>query len=78
MQVNNQGGKEKTFIQTGRRGGDGQLERRECTAWQQLKDQADEAAATRGQVASHLHMDKPGGTTGSETVRAIQGSSAGK
>ena len=50
----NQGVKEETFIQTGRRGGDRQLGQRGCTAKQQQVDWE----------VPHLHADKPGGTTG--------------
>ena len=42
---NNQGVKEETFIQIGRRGGDGQSGWRGCVARQQLEDWAVEAAA---------------------------------
>ena len=51
----NQGVKEETFIQTGRRGGDGQLGQRGLTARWQLEDPE----------LPHLRADKPGGTTGS-------------
>ena len=49
---NNQGVKEETFIQTGRRGGDGQPGQRGLVASQRLVDQ----------VVPHLHADKLGGT----------------
>ena len=54
MEVHNQGVKEKTFIQTGRRGRDGQPEGRGLSARWQLA----------GRVILHLHADKLGGTTG--------------
>ena len=63
----NQGEKEDTFIQTSRKGEDGQRGKRGLTARQWLEDRA----------VPHLRMDKPGGTTG-ETDHATQGSSAGK
>ena len=50
---NNQGVKEETFMQTCRRGGDGQLGRRGLTAKQWLEDQ----------VVPHSCADKLGGTT---------------
>ena len=49
----NQGIKEETFIQTGRRSGDGQLgQRRHVATWQMAE-----------WVVPHLHAKKPGGTT---------------
>ena len=53
----------KTFIQTSRRGGDGQLGQRRCWARQWLVEQAGEAAAG-GLGSPTLGVDKPGGTTG--------------
>ena len=50
----NEGVKEETFIQTGRKCGDRQLGKRGSSARQQLEDQA----------VQHLCEDKPGGTTG--------------
>ena len=50
----NQGIKEETFIQTGRKGGDWQPERRGLTARQWLADW----------VVSHSHAGKLEGTTG--------------
>ena len=50
---NNQGIKEETFIQTGRRGRDGQLGWKGLTARQQLEDGVGEAVAGRpGEVAA--------------------------
>ena len=51
---NSQAVKEETFIQTGRKGGDGQLGWRGHMARWWLEDQA----------VPHLHVDKPGGITG--------------
>ena len=51
---NNQGVNEETFIQTGRRGRDGQPVQKGHMARWQLEDQE----------VPHLHADKPGGTTG--------------
>ena len=59
---NNQGVKEETFIQTSRRGRDGQSEWRGFTARQQLEDQAKWRLAEL--VVPHLCVDKLGGTTG--------------
>ena len=64
----NQGVKKETFVQTGRRGGDGQPE------WRRLAERRWLAE----RVVPHLHVDKPGGTTGSQTNPATQGSSVGK
>ena len=50
----NEGVKAETFIQTGRRGRDGQLGWKGCTARWWLEDWA----------VPHLHADKLGGTTG--------------
>ena len=52
----NQGIKEETFIQTGRRGGDGQPRQRGYAARWWLVDQA----------VPYLHADKPGGATGEQ------------
>ena len=49
---NNQGAEEETFIQTGRKGGDGQ------PGWRGL-----EARRLADQMVPHLRVDKPGGTT---------------
>ena len=68
---NNQGDKEETFIQTGRRGRDGQLGWRGLTARQWMADPVrwlQLADPTRWWLADpaapHLHIDKPGGTAG--------------
>ena len=52
----NQGVKEETFIQTGRRGGDRQPGQRGLMAKWLLADT----------VVPHSHIDKPGGTTGEQ------------
>ena len=52
---NNQGVKEETFIQTGRRGGDGQPGREDSTR-QRIEDWA----------VPHSCVDKLGGTTGEQ------------
>ena len=64
----NQGDKEETLTQSGRRGGDRQQGWRGLTARQWLADGA----------VPHSSADKPGGTTQEQDRRAIQGSSAGK
>ena len=51
---NNQGVKEETFIQTGRRGGEGQAGQIGCTSRQWLEDQA----------VPHWWADKQDETTG--------------
>ena len=61
----NQGIKEETFIQIGRRGGDGQLGWRGCLARQQLEDQAGKTLAG-GPGVPHFCANKPGGTTGEQ------------
>ena len=64
MESKNQGDKEETFIQTGRRGGDGQPGQRGLTARQWLVDWARHWLAD--QAVPHLRADKPGGTTGEQ------------
>ena len=68
---NNQGDKEETFIQTCRRGGDGQPGRRGLPArWLdaetgQIVEQTGQAVQQLADpVASHSHIDKLGGTAG--------------
>ena len=63
MEVQQLRSEKKTFIQTGRRGRDGQLGQRGCTARQQLEDWVDEAVAG-GPGGPKVHVDKLGGTTG--------------
>ena len=52
---NNQGFKEETFIQTGRRDGDGQLRQRGHRARQRLADWAGKAVVG-GPGMSHIHV----------------------
>ena len=56
----NQGVKDKTFIQSGRRGGDRQLVQRGCAARQQARWARKQLA---DQEDPQLHMDESGGTT---------------
>ena len=59
----NQGVQEETFIQTGRRGRDRQPGWRGLMARQQRADQVGEQWLA-DQAVPHLHVGKPGGTTG--------------
>ena len=63
----NQGVKEETLTQTGRRGGDGQLGG---------EDSRQDGGGRQG--CPHSRVDKPGGTTGERDGPTTQGSSAGK
>ena len=61
MEVRHQGGKEETFIQTGRRSGNRQPGQRGQAARWQLEDQVSKVV---DRAVPSLHVDKPGGTTG--------------
>ena len=71
MKSDNQGDKKETFVQTGRRGGDGQLGRKGLMAtrldpemWRTVEQTGKAVQLLADPTAPHLHMDKPGGTAG--------------
>ena len=83
----NQGDKEETFIQTGRRGGDGQLGQRGLAArrrledperWQIVERTGQEVRQLADPTAPHSCIDNPEEQQGSETDCATLGSSTGK
>ena len=73
---NNQGDKEKTFIETGRRGGDGQPGRRELwqyggwqtdsERWQIVEQMGQAVQQLADPAAPHWCIDKLGGTAGEQ------------
>ena len=83
---NNQGDKEKTFIETGRRGGDGQPGRTGFAAtwldpetWGIVEQMGQAVRQLADPVAPHSCIDTLEGTAGgSETDCTTQGSSLGK
>ena len=82
---NNQGDKEETFIQTGRRGGDGQLCREESQQGSSRRTRAGKAIAGRpsevvaggagSPTFAQINWEKQ---LGIQTDRATQGSNMGK
>ena len=67
----NQGDKEETFIQTSKRGGDGQPGQRGPVAmwpdperWRIVEQTGQAVRPLADPVAPHSHIDRPGGTVG--------------
>ena len=61
----NQGGKEETFIKTSRRGRDGQPSGEDSQQGGGWRTGVGEVVASKP-AAPHLHVDKPGRTTGEQ------------
>ena len=79
MEVRHQGVKEDTFIQTGRKGRDGQRDTENSQQGGGWRTRAGKVAASRAGSLPHSCADKPGGTTGKQkTDHTTQGSSSGK